>query len=300
MSGEKDMDFDFRGVGVALVTPFKGNGEVDFAALERLVESVIGGGVDYLVVLGTTAETPALSSRERTDVASCVRSANAGRKPMIIGVGGNCTASVVRDLKTADTTGFSAVLSVTPYYNKPSQRGLYLHYKAVAEASPLPVVLYNVPGRTGVNIEAATTLSLAYDCPNVVAIKEASGRLEQIKAVLAGAPDGFKVISGDDSLSLPIIGMGGVGVISVAANVFTDRFCRMIHTVLAGDKDTANSIFADLETAISLLFSEGNPTGVKTALAIKGMIEPMLRLPLVCGSELLCGQLTRVIEEKHL
>lgn len=274
---------------------------MDFAALERLVESVIGGGVDYLVVLGTTAELLALSSRERTDVASCVRSANAGRKPMIIGVGGNCTASVVRDLKTADTTGFSAVLSVTPYYNKPSQRGLYLHYKAVAEASPLPVVLYNVPGRTGVNIEAATTLSLAYDCPNVVAIKEASGRLEQIKAVLAGAPDGFKVISGDDSLSASHNRDGRCRRhILVAANVFTDRFCRMIHTVLAGDKDTANSIFADLETAISLLFSEGNPTGVKTALAIKGMIEPMLRLPLVCGSELLCGQLTRVIEEKHL
>ena len=178
------MDFGFSGVGVALVTPFRSNGEVDFAALERLVNSVIEGGVDYLVALGTTAETPALSAAEKAEVAACIRTANAGRKPMIIGIGGNCTSSVVHDLQTTDTAGFSAVLSVTPYYNKPSQRGLYLHYKTVAEASPLPVVLYNVPGRTGVNIEAATTLSLAYDCPNGVAIKEASGRMEQIKAVI--------------------------------------------------------------------------------------------------------------------
>lgn len=294
------MDFDFSGVGVALVTPFGGDGGIDFAALERLVDSVIEGGADYLVALGTTAETPALSAGEKADVAACIRSANAGRKPMIIGIGGNCTASVVHDLQTADTAGFSAVLSVAPYYNKPSQRGLYLHYKAVAEASPLPVVLYNVPGRTSVNIEAATAVSLAYDCPNIVAIKEASGKMEQIKAVIAGAPAGFRVISGDDSLALPVIEMGGVGVISVAANVFTVEFCRMIHKALDGDMASASRMFADMERAISLLFREGNPTGVKTALAVKGMIEPYLRLPLVFGSELLYGQLSHVIKEKHL
>lgn len=294
------MDFDFSGVGVALVTPFGGDGGIDFAALERLVDSVIEGGADYLVALGTTAETPALSAGEKADVAACIRSANAGRKPMIIGIGGNCTASVVHDLQTADTAGFSAVLSVAPYYNKPSQRGLYLHYKAVAEASPLPVVLYNVPGRTSVNIEAATAVSLAYDCPNIVAIKEASGKMEQIKAVIAGAPAGFRVISGDDSLALPVIEMGGVGVISVAANVFTVEFCRMIHKALDGDMASASRMLADMERAISLLFREGNPTGVKTALAVKGMIEPHLRLPLVFGSELLYGQLSHVIKEKHL
>ena len=217
------MGFDFRGVGVALITPFTESGDVDFASLERLVDYVIDNGVDYLVALGTTAETPTLSAGERAEVTACIREANGGRRPMIIGIGGNSTANVVHDLQSYDTTGFEAVLSVTPYYNKPSQRGLYLHYKAVAEASPLPVVLYNVPGRTGVNIEAETAVSLAHDCANIVAIKEASGRLEQIKSVIDAAPAGFKVISGDDSLSLPIIEMGGVGVISVAANVFTAK-----------------------------------------------------------------------------
>ncbi len=294
------MEFDFKGVGVALVTPFGKNGEIDFTALERLVDRVTREGVDYLVALGTTAETPSLTARERADVVSCIRSANASRLPMVIGIGGNCTASVAAELQTADTDGFSAVLSVTPYYNKPSQKGLYLHYKTIAQASPLPVILYNVPGRTGVNLEAETTISLAYDCPNIAAIKEASGRLEQIKAIISGAPAGFAVISGDDSLSLPIIEMGGRGVISVAANVYTARFTDMIHKALGGEKESAAHIFAELERAVSLLFAEGNPTGVKTALAVKGFMEPAMRLPLVEASDILRGLLENIIREKHL
>ena len=216
---------NMKGVGVALVTPFTEDGAVDYVALTHLVEHVIAGGVDYLVVLGTTAETPTLSFEERQAVIRCVKEVNGGRLPIVLGAGGNCTADVVSYLRTGDFNGIDAVLSVTPYYNKPSQEGIYQHYKAVAEAAPCSVVLYNVPGRTGVNMLPSTVLRLAHDFPNIIAVKEASGSLSQAAYILKGRPSGFSVVSGDDNLTLPMVALGGSGVISVAANVFPEKFC---------------------------------------------------------------------------
>lgn len=294
------MKNDFSGVGVALVTPFDRAGNVDYEGLGRLVDSVIAGGADYLLTLGTTAEPPTLSPQERASVAAFIRERNDGRLPLVIGIGGNCTADVVQAVAQTDTAGFDAILSVTPYYNKPSQEGLFRHYRAVAEATPLPVILYNVPGRTSVNIAADTALRIAREVPNVIGIKEASGNLDQIRAVIDGAPKGFRVISGDDSLTLPIVKMGGVGVISVAANVYTEPFCRMVHAALAGDWATAESVWGVLEEPVRLLFEEGNPTGVKAALAVKGLIRPGVRLPLVEGSRSLMDRLAALIGERGL
>ena len=214
---------NMKGVGVALVTPFTEDGAVDYTALTHLVEHVIAGGVDYLVVLGTTAETPTLSQEERKSVVRCVKEVNGGRLPIILGAGGNCTADVVSYLRTGDFDGIDAILSVTPYYNKPSQEGIYQHYKAVAEASPCSVVLYNVPGRTGVNMSPATVLRLVHDCPKIIAIKEAGGSLPQAANILKGCPADFAVVSGDDNLTLPMVALGGAGVISVARS--SVRWC---------------------------------------------------------------------------
>lgn len=282
---------------MALVTPFTATGEVDYAALDRLVDYVIEGGVDYLVVMGTTGETPTLTMPERVAVLRAVKARNAGRLPLVVGVGGNDTARVVELIDQTNLDGVDAILSVTPFYNKPSQRGLFEHYKYIAERSPRPIILYNVPGRTGVNMEAATTLRIARECPNVVAIKEASGDLEQIGRVIEGAPEGFLVISGDDSLALPIMKDGGVGVISVAANAFPRYFAELIGEQARGGSAENDRKFEAIRPTIKMLFAEGNPPGVKAALATKGVIKNYLRLPLVPVTDELYGQIEISVRE---
>lgn len=285
------------GLGVALVTPFTDSGEVDYVALDRLVDYVIEGGVDYLVVMGTTGETPTLAMPERVAVLRAVKERNAGRLPLVVGVGGNDTARVVELIDQTNLDGVDAILSVTPFYNKPSQRGLYEHYKYIAERSPRPIILYNVPGRTGVNMEAATTLKIARDCPNVVAIKEASGNIVQIKEIITSAPEGFLTISGDDSLALPIMQAGGVGVISVAANAFPHYFADLIGGQARGGSRSNDEKFEKIRPTVKMLFAEGNPSGVKAALTIKGVVKNNLRLPLVPVSDELYEALAQSIEE---
>lgn len=271
----------FKGLGIALATPFAANGDVDFERLEMLASGVIDGGADFICVLGTTAETPCLTACEKRQVIETVKRANRGRLPLLLGAGGNCTAGVVQYLREEDLSGFDGVLIVAPYYNKPSQEGLYQHFRAVAEASRLPVVLYNVPGRTGVNIEAATTLRVARDCPNVVAIKEASGRIGQIEDIVEGAPEGFEVLSGDDAITFELLGIGAVGVISVIGNAYPHEFGRMVHAALEGDFSTALPLHRRFSKAFKLLSADGNPAGIKSLLAIQGKAENIVRLPLV-------------------
>lgn len=289
-----------KGVGVALVTPFTENGAVDYSALTHLVEHVIAGGVDYLVVLGTTAETPTLSLEERKAVIRCVKEVNGGRLPIVLGAGGNCTADVVSYLRTDDFDGIDAVLSVTPYYNKPSQEGIYQHYKAIAEAAPCSVVLYNVPGRTGVNMQPSTVLRLARDFSNIIAVKEASGSLSQAAYVLKDCPAGFSVISGDDNLTLPMVALGGAGVISVAANVFPEKFCKMVHLALEGRFAEAAPLHLLMMETVDALFAEGNPSGVKAALSCCGLMGNRLRLPLVPVSETLCSKIGSLLKSNDL
>lgn len=278
--------FDLKGLGVALITPFKEDGTVDYEALPRLVALHLENGTDYLVALGTTAETPTLSKKEKNDVVRFIVDQVKGKIPVVIGVGGNNTADLVNDLKTTDFSGINAVLSVTPYYNKPTQEGLYQHYCALSQASPLPLILYNVPGRTGVNLAAETTLRLARECTNIVAVKEASGDLGQIKAIIDGAPEGFYVISGDDAITTDVISLGGVGVISVFANAFPAEMAWLVKSALEGNADEARrKMSSDFDTLFHLMFVEGNPAGVKCLLHLKGMISNKLRLPLVPVSE---------------
>lgn len=278
--------FDLKGLGVALITPFKEDGTVDYEALSRLVALHLENGTDYLVALGTTAETPTLSKKEKNDVVRFIVDQVKGKIPVVIGVGGNNTADLVNDLKTTDFSGINAVLSVTPYYNKPTQEGLYQHYCALSQASPLPLILYNVPGRTGVNLAAETTLRLARECTNIVAVKEASGDLGQIKAIIDGAPEGFYVISGDDAITTDVISLGGVGVISVFANAFPAEMAWLVKSALEGNADEARrKMSSDFDTLFHLMFVEGNPAGVKCLLHLKGMISNKLRLPLVPVSE---------------
>ncbi len=289
----------FKGLGVALVTPFDGEGKVDFEALKNLLEYI--EKVDYYVVLGTTAESATMNGEERDAVVRYVVEYNAGRKPIVVGIGGNNTAEVVQNLKKFDLSGVDGVLSVVPYYNKPNQRGIYAHYAAVLEASPLPVILYNVPGRTGVNMSADTTLKLARDFEGkAVAVKEASGNLSQVAYILKDRPEGFLVLSGDDNLTLPMLAMGGDGVISVSANSFPEKMSTLVHSALEGDVTTAKPLSLELWEATDLLFKEGNPCGVKMALAIKGIIEAGVRLPLVEASEELREDLKKQIEKYEL
>lgn len=286
-----------KGLGVAIVTPFNKAGEVDYEALDRLVDYVTEGGVDYLVVMGTTGETPTLSFPDRRQVLARVKARNAGRLPLVVGIGGNDTARVVEIIGETDLEGVDAILSVTPFYNRPSQRGLYEHYKYIASRSPRPIIMYNVPSRTGVNMLPETTLRIAADCPNVVAIKEASGDIEQIERIIKGAPEGFVVTSGDDSLALPIVKAGGVGVISVAANAFPRYFSSLLKEQFAGNYGHTEVMFERIRPTIKMLFEEGNPTGVKAALAIKGVVENRLRLPLVEASDELYDRLKAAIAE---
>lgn len=271
-----------EGTGVALVTPFTKELEVDFDALERLVNHVIDGGVDYLVVLGTTGEVVTLTNDEKIAVFEKVKDVNGGRVPIVLGHGGNNTRTLISSLKNYDLSGVDAILSVTPSYNKPSQTGLYEHFKAFVNECPLPVILYNVPGRSGVNMEAKTTLKLANEFPGkVVAVKEASGDLSQMMEIIKGAPNGFEVISGDDGLTLPLIAAGGTGLISVIANAFPDETSNMVHFALEEKYKEARKIHYQLLDLIGLTFANGNPGGVKSMLNKIGLIENTLRLPLV-------------------
>ena len=271
----------FKGLGVALVTPFTTEGEVDYKALKRLVEYLIQNGADFLCILATTGETPCLSTDEKNKIKQLVIDVNRGRVPILIGCGGNNTRAVVEELKTTDWTGIDGILSVCPYYNKPSQEGLYQHFKAIAEASPLPVVLYNVPGRTGINMKSETTVRLANDCENIVAIKEASGSLEQVDEIIKNKPDRFDVISGDDALTFSMVASGAAGSISVIGNALPREVSRMIRLEFKGEYEGARTIQHRFTELYSLLFVDGNPAGVKALLHEMGFIENVLRLPLV-------------------
>ena len=272
---------NLKGLGVALITPFKEDDSIDYTALGKLIEHLIQNSIDYLVVLGTTAETPTLSTEEKKEVVAFVKQRVNGRIPIVLGVGGNCTSSVVTQLKNDDYEGIDAILSVVPYYNKPSQEGIYQHYKAIAQATELPIILYNVPGRTGVNMTAETTLRIAREFDNVVAIKEASGNIVQMDDIIKNKPADFMVISGDDGITFPLITLGAVGVISVIGNAFPKEFGRMVRLALNGDYDSALRIHHEFTELFSLLFVDGNPAGVKAMLNAMGYIDNKLRLPLV-------------------
>ena len=274
-------DINLRGMGVALITPFKEDGSVDYEALDRLVDYQLQNGTDYFVVLGTTAETPTLTEEEKKKIIELVVTKVRGRIPIVLGVGGNCTRAVVDNLKNGNFEGIDAILSVVPYYNKPSQEGIYQHYKAIAEATELPVILYNVPGRTGVNMTAETTLRIAREFKNVIAVKEASGNITQMDDIIKNKPENFSVISGDDGITFPLITLGAVGVISVIGNAFPREFSRMVRLALAGDYDSARTIHHRFTELFSLLFVDGSPAGVKSMLNMMGFIENRLRLPLV-------------------
>lgn len=272
----------FKGFGVALATPFAEDGNIDIEALRKLVQATLDGGVDFLCVLGTTAETPTLSADDRELIKRTVREVVDGRVPLLLGCGGNCTQSVCEALlDPATTEGFAGVLIVAPYYNKPSQEGLYRHYAAVASSTKLPVVLYNVPGRTGVNIEPKTVLRLANEYENIVAVKEASGRTVQTQDIVRDAPEGFEVISGDDGITPQLIAIGAVGVISVLGNALTKDYGEMVHAALRGDFLTARKLHQHLGPFYRLMMVDGNPAGVKALLHLQGRIKNVLRLPLV-------------------
>ena len=268
-------------MGVALITPFNEDGTIDFPALARLIEYQIQNGIDYLVALGTTAETPTLTEDEKARVRAFIIEKVNGRVPIVLGLGGNNTNAIVENLKTQNFDGIDAILSVVPYYNKPSQEGIYRHYKAIASATKLPVILYNVPGRTGVNMTAETTLRLARDFDNIVAIKEASGNITQMDDIIKNKPSDFMVISGDDGITFPLITLGAVGVISVIGNAFPREFSRMVRLARNGDYASALTIHHRFTELFSLLFVDGNPAGVKCLLHAMGYIQNQLRLPLV-------------------
>lgn len=276
---------DFSGLGVAMVTPFRENGGIDHASVERLVEHLVTNGTDSLIVHGTTGETPTLTKEEKHQSLESIIGFCRGRAKIILGVGGNSTAQVIADLESFDLSEVDGILSVGPYYNKPTQEGYYQHFKAIAQASLKPIVLYNVPGRTGSNISADTTLRLAHDFENIVAVKEASGDLDQVGNIIKDRPSGFQVLSGDDALTLAIMAMGGDGVISVVGNAFPTEFKRMISAIGKGDLETARSEHYKLVDLIGLLFVEGNPGGIKEVLHNLGICDRRLRLPLVNVSD---------------
>jgi 4-hydroxy-tetrahydrodipicolinate synthase len=278
------MKNDIHGVGVALVTPFDAQGKIDYKALGRVVDHVTEGGVDYLVVLGTTGETPTLKADEKDAIVAFVKERNAGRLPIVVGCGGYDTDEVCASIGNIDMEGVSAVLSVAPYYNKPSQEGLYRHFRKIADSSKVPVILYNIPGRTGVNVTSQTILRIARE-GNVLGVKEACGAVSQMMELLVARPEGFKVISGDDAMALPLAAMGGDGVISVAANAYPRQVCAMMGAAAKGDYALAGKLCRQLYPIFEAMFLEGNPTGAKTALAALGIIEPNFRLPIIAGSD---------------
>lgn len=271
----------FRGLGIALVTPFKEDGAVDYDSLETIINYQLENGADFLCILATTGETPCLTNKEYYEVKQFVVKHVGGRLPILMGCGGNNTASIVETLQNYDFSGIDGILSVCPYYNKPSQEGLYQHFKTIASATKLPVVLYNVPGRTGINLKPETTCRLAADCDNIVAIKEASGSLEQVDEIIKNKPTDFEVLSGDDALTFPMIACGAVGVISVIGNALPKEFSRMIRLEFRGEYGAAQKIHHKFTDLYSLLFVDGNPAGVKALMSEMGLLKNILRLPLV-------------------
>lgn len=286
----------FMGLGVALVTPFTANGNIDWEKFAELIEFQIENGTDYLCILGTTAETPTLTDDEKLKIVqSAIKQIN-GRIPIMVGCSSNCTAAVLNQIKQYEIEGVDGILTAVPYYNKPSQEGIYQHFKAIAENCKKPIVLYNVPGRTGVNMTTATTLRIANEFKNVIAVKEASGNLEQFKEIVAGSPEHFKVISGDDGLAFEAMQNGVIGVISVMGNAIPKTFSTMIHHLLNNEIEAAAAIHEQLKPLYSLLFTEGNPPGVKDLMASRCMIENVLRLPLVPVSKATHEQTVKAFE----
>ncbi len=287
----------FRGTGVAIITPFQTDGSIDFPALENLIENLIANGIDYLISLGTTGESATLSSAEKKEVFKFTTETVAGRIPLIAGIGGNYTAEVIENIKTLDKQGFDAILSVSPYYNKPTQEGIYQHYKAIAAQSDLPIILYNVPGRTGSNITAETTVRLAHDVANIIAVKEASGSFDQFNQIMRDKPADFMLISGDDPVTLPMIALGAVGVISVIANAVPQLFSDMVRLCLDGKWEAARIIHSKLIEFTRLMFVDGNPAGVKEALKINGLCGNTLRLPLVSVNPKISGLIAEELKK---
>ncbi len=287
----------FKGSGVAIVTPFKNDSSIDFSALGRVVEHIIQGGINYIVVLGTTGESATLTKDEKKAVVSYVIEAVNGRIPIVAGIGGNNTQEVINTIRHTDFTGVEGILSVAPYYNKPTQRGLFQHFKSIANCSPVPVIMYNVPGRTGCNLNADTCLELAKECDNIAGVKEASGDLTQIMKIIRGKPESFNVISGDDMLTLPVIAAGGAGVISVLANAFPAATAELVSNALKSNYKTAREIQFKYLEITELLFTEGNPAGVKAMLGILNKCQNTLRLPLVPVSRSTLTRIQKAVEE---
>jgi len=286
----------FKGTGVALITPFTKDMDIDFIAFKNIVHHIVNDGADYLVVLGTTAETPTLEVSEKAKLIETVLDVNNGKLPVVIGIGGNNTIKIVKEIQDLKFSGISGILSVAPYYNKPNQNGLYNHFKMIAESTTLPIIMYNIPGRTGVNMTADTTLKLANDFNNLVAIKEASGNLDQIMEIINGKPDDFTVISGDDNLTLPMLSVGAEGVISVIANAFTKEYSGMVRNFLS-DPVSSRLIHYQMLEFIKYLFIEGNPAGIKALMSLMGYCEKTVRPPLVELSELSTKKLMNLLEQ---
>ncbi|MBQ1854089.1 MAG: 4-hydroxy-tetrahydrodipicolinate synthase [Prevotella sp.] len=290
----------FKGLGIALITPFKSDSSVDWEALEEIVKFQIKSGADFFCILATTGEAPCLSAEEKVRIKETVVRLVDGKLPILMGCGGNNTMAVVEEIRNTDWSGIDGILSVCPYYNKPSQEGLYQHFKKIAEASPLPVVLYNVPGRTGINLRPQTTIRLANDCPNIVAIKEASGSLEQVDEIIKGKPADFDVLSGDDALTFSMVASGAVGVISVIGNALPKEFSRMIRYEFRGEYGPARRLHHRFTELYSLLFVDGSPAGVKALLSEMGMIENELRLPLVPTKVTTKQKMAQILKELQL
>ncbi len=290
----------FKGLGVAMVTPFNEDGNLDFAGLQKLTEHLIEGGVDYLVVHGTTGESPVLSKEEKRSSMDFILEVNAGRVPVVIGIGGNDTRAIVEHIEQFNFDGIDGILSVSPAYNKPTQEGIYQHFKAISECTDMPIILYNVPGRTSSNMTAETTLRLAKDFSNVVAIKEASNDINQIAKIIEGRPDGFLVLSGDDGITLSLMASGADGLISVAGNAFTKDMSALVHAGARGDQEAARKIHFKLIELIELLFVEGNPAGIKEVLKYLNICQTHLRLPLVPVSKATSQSIYKAIAEAEL
>lgn len=287
----------FRGTGVAIVTPFKNDSSIDFAALGRVVNHVIKGGVNYIVAMGTTGESVTLTKDEKKALISYVIETIDNRVPLIAGIGGNNTQEVINCIRHINLTGVDGILSVAPYYNKPNQRGLFQHFKAIATCSPIPVVIYNVPGRTGCNVSSDTCLELAHECENIVAVKEASGDICQIMKIIKGKPENFSVISGDDMMTISVIAAGGSGVISVLANAFPAQCSELVSLSLKNNFKSAREMQFRFLEIIELLFIDGNPAGVKAMLSLMSVCQNNLRLPLVPVSRTVYSRIQKAVEE---
>ena len=287
----------FIGTGVAVVTPCTSSHEVDYNSLSQLIDYLIGSDIDYLVAMGTTAEPSTISVKEKKNIFDCFVETTANRVPLVMGLGGNNTSALTQSLQQVDSKGFSAILSVSPYYNRPTQEGIYRHYKALDEATPLPLILYNVPGRTAANITAETTLRIAHDCPNVIGIKEASGDLVQGMEILEGRPEGFIVVSGDDETAIPLIQSGAEGVISVIAGGFPNLFKLGVKAAIEGDHKKADQIANIVQSIAYQVYAEGNPAGIKAVLTLRGMIDNQLRLPLIPVSEAVGSALKTFVDK---